>query len=335
MPDSTIPANPPWLAAYQGRHVLVTGASGFVGRWVAHLLTAGQADLWLPARNPAALAAICDAYEIRGQHVRADLSAPGAFGRLFGEVQPEITFNLAGFGVDPNERDESLAFVMNEDLIREMAEAISNGGSTNWPGLRLVHMGSGAEYGNIESALVEDGPTAPVNFYGRAKLAGTCALAAISQRTGLRATTARAFTVYGPGEHAGRLLPSLLEAKRTGEPLRLTSGEQRRDFTYVAEVAEGLLRLGALTTYVPPVVNLATGELISVRQFAACAAGCLSLPDSQLQFGALPARPDELRHGRPDVRLLRHILGWTPSLPIHEGIRATIEIESRSGRVKG
>ncbi len=335
MVESKIPAKSPWLAAYQGRRVLVTGASGFIGRWVARLLTAGQAELWLPARNPGSLAAICDAYEIRGQHLQANLSAPGIFGRLLGKVQPEITFNLAGFGVDPTERDESLALALNEDLVREMAEAISSGESSNWAGLRLVHIGSGAEYGNIESLLTEDGPAAPLNFYGRAKLAGTRALATICQRTGLRATTARAFTVYGPGEHAGRLLPSLLEAKRTCEPLRLTSGEQRRDFTYVAEVAEGLLRLGAVSSRVPPVVNLATGRLTAVREFAECVAELLGLPESQLQFGALPTRPNELRHGPPDLRLLRQILGWTPSLPIREGIRATIEFESGSGRVKG
>ncbi|NIP76477.1 MAG: NAD-dependent epimerase/dehydratase family protein, partial [Xanthomonadales bacterium] len=75
--------------------------------------------------------------------------------------------------------------------------------------------------------MAEDSVPNPTTLYGRSKLAGTLQFRRACQRTGLRGLTARLFTVYGPGEHPGRLLPSLIEAAETDEPLELTAGLQK------------------------------------------------------------------------------------------------------------
>jgi nucleoside-diphosphate-sugar epimerase len=318
---------------YRSRRVLVTGASGFVGRWVARALTDLGAELWVTGRSSSKLTAVCENYDIRGRSVVADLLEPGAFMRLYRDIRPDVTFNLAGYGVDPAERDEAVAAALNAQLVGEIAEAVAGGHQADWRGLRLVHAGSAAEYGAVDGLLTEATPTSPASMYGRTKLEGTRALSAVCDRTGVRAITARAFTVYGPGEHSGRLLPSLLGAARSGVPLPLTPGEQRRDFTYVADLAEGLLRLGALTVSVPKVMNVVTGRLTSVRAFAECAAELLGLPRSQLLFGALPARPDEVEQGPADTRGLRELLGWAPCCSVADGIRQTIRFETRVGTV--
>lgn len=310
----------------------MTGASGFIGRWVARQLSLAGAKLWLPARSASSLEAICAAYKIEGQRLQVDLSHRGAFVQLYAQVRPQVTFHLVGYGVDPTEREEASATALNERLIEEISETVAAEKGSDWPGLRLVNLGSGAEYGNLEGPLTERSEPRPLDFYGRTKLAGTRALIRICERTGLPAVTARAFTVYGPGEHPGRLLPSVLAAARSGNPVRLTSGEQRRDFTFVGDVAEGLLRLGALTSAAPAVVNLATGTLTSVREFAECAARLVGLRPAQLLFGALAARPNEVRHGLVDVGLLHTTLHWIPGYSLCEGIQATIDFESRLDR---
>lgn len=317
-----------WSAPYRGRRVLVLGASGFMGRWVARGLTAVGADLWLSGRDLPSLQAVCDTYEIQGRFLESDLAEKGAFAKLYQQSQPDVTFNLVGYGVDPSERVDSLASRLNELLVAEIAEIISLDRNRNWLGLRLVHVGSGAEYGSLPGPLTENLAPAPLSPYGQTKLAGTRALASISERTGLRAVTARLFTVYGPGEHAGRLLPCVIDAARSGVPLRLTRGDQERDFTYVGDVAEGLLRLGSLEGPVPSVLNLATGVLTSVRDFAACAAELLRVRPDQLQFGALSTRPDELRHGPVDLHLLRKVLGWVPASTVRTGVGLTIAFAS-------
>jgi nucleoside-diphosphate-sugar epimerase len=112
------------------------------------------------------------------------------------------------------------------------------------------------------------------------------------------------------------------------ETLNLTAGTQSRDFTYVEDVAEGLLRLGLGTKIEPgAVVNLATGELTSVRTFIAVAAAILKLPSANLRFGALATRPEEMQHDAISIERLRGLTGWTPSTKIEAGIRKTLLLD--------
>lgn len=315
------------LLAYQGVPVLVTGASGFIGGWVARLLSQCGAELSLVGRDAGRLRQFCEFSGVRARTIKVDLGEPGAFSLAYAEVSPAITFNLAGYGVDRTERDEALARRLNATFVREMAVVIASHAST-WPGQRMVHVGSALEYGIAKSGISEETTPQPTTLYGKSKLQGTEYLRRVCEEAGLKGITARLFTVYGPGEHASRLLPSLIRAARSGEPLALTGGEQQRDFTYVKDVAEGLLRLGLVSQTRERVVNLATGKVIPVRDFVKTAAELLGLKKDQLHFGQLPHRKEEMWHGPVDVAGLVHLLGWKPSCSVHEGISQTIACEA-------
>jgi nucleoside-diphosphate-sugar epimerase len=139
----------------------------------------------------------------------------------------------------------------------------------------------------------------------------------------VRGLTARLFTVYGAGEHCPRLLPTLLAERGSGAPIDLTDGRQRRDFTYVEDVAEGLLRLGLSRAPHGTVINLASGRLTPVRAFVDTAAGVLGLERSRLQFGALPTRAEEMRHGAVAIDRLERLVSWRPSTTVADGIART------------
>lgn len=314
-----------WLAAYRGRRVLVFGGSGFIGRWVARRLIDAGAELLLAARDPGAAAERWARCGVRGTTLQADLGRPGRAGELIRSVRPAITFNLAGYGVDPREQDEALAGRINHDLVIELVRACGGQKDPAWGGQHLVHAGSAAEYGEAGGDLSEDAGARPTSWYGRTKLAGTEAVSEASREGLLRAVAGRLFTVYGPGERTGRLLPSLIEATRSGSDIPLTAGHQRRDFTYVEEAAEGLLRLGALTGEGLGPVNLATGRLESVRGFAERAAAVLGLPPVRLRFGVLPDRPLEMSHDEVNVGRLGALSGWVPAMSIEAGVRRTLE----------
>jgi nucleoside-diphosphate-sugar epimerase len=319
--------------SYCGVNVAVLGASGFIGRHVVHTLSEGGANLSLLVRSKALAARVLGACGVRGDVFELDVRDSQAVGDLFREIRPTITFNLAAYGVDPAERDERAAWEINADLVRALLEVIAAIREPAWPGQDLVHVGSALEYGAIGGNLAEDSLPSPTTLYGRSKLAGTRLLGQCSGAYAVKSLTARLFTVYGPGEHAGRLLPSLLETARTGRPLRLTNGEQRRDFTYVEDVAEGLLRLGVARTAPGRVVNLATGSLVSVRRFAETAARILGIPRDLLRLGAVPTRPEEMAHDAVSVDRLRRIAGWVPSTTVEEGIRRTAKSVPRHARI--
>lgn len=320
---------------YKEVRVLVTGASGFIGRWVAKLLSEQDSDLWIVDKDKKRLGNVLETYSITGKPIVVDLSKQNAFRQLFKEIQPDVVFNLVGYGVSRLENDETMAWKINAELVETMAITIAKESRSNWKGLSFVHVGSGFEYGSVAGVITENVNPKPTTIYGKSKLAGTRKLQEVARLTGLRAVTARLFTVYGPGENPDRLLPSLLQTARTKEPLKLTKGEQQRDFTYVKDVAIGLLKLGLLHDFPGQVLNLATGKLISVLDFVKCAKYLLGIPSSQLLFGAIPYRKDEIWHNKVDISLLKTCVYWVPTYSIVEGIQDTIEHEiSRKKKIK-
>jgi nucleoside-diphosphate-sugar epimerase len=310
------------MGAYRGATVAVLGASGVIGRWVSRALIESGATIVLVARRTASIHPSL----VAGTHVtvrNADLASASTVREALSAIRPAIVFNLAGYGVDRNERDEEPAHAINTELPRWIVNAMAELPAKSWKGQRVVHVGSALEYGEIAGDLAEDSDPNPTTLYGRTKLAGTFALRDASAFTGVRGLTARLFTVYGAGEHRGRLLPTLLEARTHREPIPLSAGRQRRDFTYVEDVADGLLRLGALATPAPgEVVNLATGTLTEVRAFVVEAARVLGIAPERLDFGALPTRTEEMQHDPVSVRRLRVLLeNGVPDTSIAEGVR--------------
>src|SRR5262249_48350625 len=285
------------------------GAAGFIGRRVARSLCEQEAGLFLVVRDAARANRIFSTYGIRGEVVEFDLNRLEDLRNLIVRLRPSITFNLAGYGVDRSERDEADAYRINADLPQTLCETIAECRDREWMWQNLVHTGSALEYGEIGGDLSEDSQPEPTTLYGKSKLTGTQAVARCCGENGIRGVTARLFTVYGPGESEGRLGPSLMHVARTGQEIQLTDGRQRRDFTYVADVAEGLLRLGLSSAAPGEIVNLATGRLTTVRQFVEQAAGILNIPNERLLFGALPTRPEEMSHLPVAIDRLKSLTG--------------------------
>ena len=308
---------------FHRRRALVLGASGFIGYWLSRALRAQGAHVTCAVRSHEAAERLTK--EHLGQViVRRDLADLDALEEWLPALRPSVVFNLSGYGVDRGERDESTADLLNHRLVERLARVIAALPHDEWVGLRLLHAGSALEYGTTGGVLAEDSPCVPTTVYGRTKLAGTEALQRVVRETGLDAVVARLFTVYGPGEHAGRLLPSILEAARSGTPLLLSEGSQRRDFAYVEEVTEGMLRLAVSEVKPGEVVNLATGAMHSVRDFVEASAAVLRVEPALIRFGALPSRTDDMEHEGVSVSRLRACTAWAPADDITEGVVRTL-----------
>ncbi len=292
----------------QNERVIILGASGFIGRWVARAVPA-SVSIFSVVRDLAASGSLI------GTAVELDLHDSSELRKLFADIRPSVVFNLAGYGVDPLESDEKLGEELNAELPRRICDALRN-----HPESLLIHAGTALEYGAATGDLAEETKTQPTTWYGQTKLAGTETILEAS----VRSIVARLFTVYGPGEHAGRLLPSLIETSQKQKEIDLTAGTQKRDFTYVEDVAEGMIRLAELHQERNTLVNLATGKLHSVREFVETVARVLQIPQKHLHFGKLPTRESEMQHDNVSTERLRKLIQWTPSTSIEIGIRRTM-----------
>lgn len=256
--------------------VLLTGASGFVGREVVPLLLGAGAEVHALGRSLIDHAGVI--------HHPADLLA-GVDRSMVQAIGASHLLHLAwearpGFW----EASENLDWVAASiGLVRAF---VAGGGQ------RAVIAGSCAEYDWTGSGRLEEvtSPILPATLYGTAKASLHTVLAKTAPGLGLSLAWARIFFPYGPGERPERLLGSLLEAARRGSVAKVSEGLQRRDFIHVEDVAAAMVAI--LGAPVEGVLNVASGEATTVRHFVEIATQAAGSAD-RVTYGAIPTRPQE------------------------------------------
>lgn len=301
------------------RSVLVTGGNGFIGRHLVRLLLREGFSVSLLQRSP-------DCADQRCELIHVDRLGPGEIKTALAGRRFDWLFHLAGYGVRPNERDPDLMFRINVDVTQALVDFASS-----WLPRAMVIAGSGSEYklGNIDRPVTEDHALEPYKLYGASKAAGTLCAAALATAKHVPLAVCRIFGAYGPGEAKHRLLPALMRGMSTNERIPLSHGLQQRDFLYVDDVVDALLKVARELERNPQqiILNVATGRPISVRDFTELAATVLGIPPSRLGFGDIPMRPDETMLFSGDPSRLHALTGWTPTIGPSEGIRCCREFQ--------
>jgi len=237
-----------------GLKIAVTGASGFIGRYVLAELARQQVEVVAVTRDATRLAG----HGRSGRIVEMDLTAPGAdcFDRL---GRPDVLIHLAWNGL-PNYK--SLHHFETElprqyNFLKAMVDA-------GLPSLLVT--GTCFEYGMQSGALSEDIPTQPANPYGYAKDALRRQLEFLKAVKAFNLTWARLFYMYGEGQPKISLYPQLRGAVSRGErSFNMSGGNQLRDYLPIDEVARLISSL-ARHRVDAGCVNVCAGKPVSVRE---------------------------------------------------------------------
>lgn len=139
---------------------------------------------------------------------------------------------------------------------------------------------------------------------------------------GTRSNIARIFNTYGPrmALKDGRVVPAFLDQALRGEPLTVYGdGLQTRSFCYVADLVDGLVRLGSSEEHEP--VNLGNPVELTILEFAE---RIRRLMGSNLEVVFMPLPEDDPRKRRPDISKAKRVLGWEPKVSLEDGLRETI-----------
>ena len=140
----------------------------------------------------------------------------------------------------------------------------------------------------------------------------------------LEIKVARIFNTYGPRMHPndGRVVSNfIMQALRDEDITLYGDGEQTRSFCYVDDLVEGLIRLMYADGGVTGPINLGNPGEFTMRELARAVIGDIGA-QSQLIHAPLPA--DDPRQRQPDIALARHILDWTPTVPLADGLQPTV-----------
>ena len=193
---------------------------------------------------------------------------------------------------------------------------------------RVVLASSSSVYGESETLPKHEGlPPAPLSPYALHKLIGEQYAALFSRLYGLETVALRFFNVFGPRQSPGSqysgvislFTAALLEGRA---PTIYGDGEQTRDFTYVTDVARGVLQACSAPAIAGRAVNVGRGGRLSVN--ALCAA-LQRATGSCVEPRHADSRPGDVRHSQADVSLARELLGLAPAVAVEEGLRRTVE----------
>jgi UDP-glucose 4-epimerase len=188
---------------------------------------------------------------------------------------------------------------------------------------RFVQIGSSDEYGAVAAPQIEDAREAPISPYSLAKVAATHFLQMLWRTDQFPAVTLRLFLTYGPGQGERRFVPQIIKGCLEDRRFPVSEGRQLRDFCYVDDVVEGILRALEAPSVCGRVVNLASGIPVTIR--AAIERIQSLVGHGQPDFGQIPYRAGENMALWADIKLARELLGWAPQVPLEQGLARTIE----------
>ncbi|REL24183.1 NAD(P)-dependent oxidoreductase [Rhodohalobacter sp. SW132] len=292
--------------------VLVTGATGFIGRHTLKKLCDRFDHVYAVYRNES----LAVANDNLTWH-EADLLSDEETCALFEECAPTHLLHLAWYAEHGKygHSEKNIDWLTSSlHLIREFRK---NGGK------RVICAGTCFEYNLDHGTLSEtDTPLEPELIYGESKKSLYNMLSSYSELTGLSSAWGRVFYLYGPHENPGRLVSSVIRSLILNQPAKSSAGEQKKDFLHVYDVADAFVEL--LSSNLTGAVNIGSGNAIAVKDIV-IKIGAFTGKEHLVELGALPTRQNERQLIQADTQRLTHELNWHPGYTLDEGLKQTIQ----------
>ena len=340
-----------------GQTILVTGAAGFIGaNFARRLLEDGRGvtvigfdnlnDYYDVSLKESRLKDLAETAERRPENrwifLRGDLSDAAEVGRVFAEYRPGVVVNLAAQAGVRYSIDHPDAYLSSNVIgFYNILEACRR-----YPVFHLVYASSSSVYGSNKKVpySTDDMVDDPVSLYAATKKSNELFAHAYAKLYDIPTTGLRFFTVYGPAGRPDMAYFGFTDKLRRGETIKIFNyGNCRRDFTYVEDVVEGILRVtvrapekktGEDGLPIPPVrlYNIGNShpenllDFVSILQEELIRAGVLPTDydfDSHKQL--VPMQPGDVPTTYADTAPLERDTGFRPATPLREGLRRFAE----------
>ena len=302
-------------------HYLVTGGAGFIGSHLStELLRRGHkvrvADSLITGKRRN-LAHIPDVEFVEGDLADAD------FARQVAQGCDYVLHQAAIPSVPRSVKDPITSNRANVDATLNMLVAARDAGVK-----RFVFAGSSSAYGNTPTLPKhEDMPSNPLSPYALQKVVGEQYLQMFTRLYGLETVSTRYFNVFGARQDPSSPYSGVISVFATAllenrSPTIYGDGEQTRDFTYVANVVDGVLRACEAPGASGEVINVATGGRVSLNTLFRSMRDIIG---GTLEPTYVEPRQGDVRDSQADIGKAKALLGYEPIVSFEDGLEHTID----------
>lgn len=292
--------------------MLITGASGFLGKHLLQLLIKNKIEIHTIDTKPCLI----------GFQHNVSLDNINDLKNTLIQVEPDYIVHLAGISYSSN---INMYYTVNTNFAANLISAVKAWGNFNCP---MILTGSSAEYGLVDQnqlPITEDTPAKPYDHYGISKLAQTL-MGVREARDGLPLVMIRPFNIIGPGMPAHLALQSFIQQttkiiKKETEPIIKTGDlSTSRDFVDVRDVAEAIWRLLSTPSAYGEIINICTGIDTKIGDLLDRLIAMLNI-DVEIQTAPNRIKSIDIPVHFGSNEKLRNLTGFTPKTELGATLR--------------
>lgn len=304
---------------FKNLNVLVTGATGFIGSNLVRSLLQKGAKVSILKRPKSSVWRLKDILS-RIKILEADLRNKHHLQLALKNSDNRIIFHLAACV----KREPSVSLI-KENLETNVLGTINLiDCMTNWNIKSFVNTGTCDEYGDNPVPFHEKQRENPLSPYAASKVSASHYCQMLTRTTGFPIITLRPFLTYGPYQTGEMLIHNVITSCLKSLPIRVTKGQQTREFHYISDIVDGFLLAATNKKTIGEIVDLGTGEEHSVKKVVEM---IVKLTDYRLKWrlGDLTYRENEMFRFYCRGEKAKELLKWRPKTSLENGLIKTID----------
>lgn len=296
---------------FRNARIVIVGGCGFIGRHLVKRVLELGANVWIINRG------VCHRMNFPGlpsnrlRILKFSVSNEIKLQQLFLKIKPHFIFNLAA--MLNRDKDLSIFHELLDTHVIGVKNIINAILKSSFPS-RLIQIGT------VNESAGEKLPSPYVltKFYATKLTKYAC------EEFGLDAIIVRFPLVYGPGQRNGMLVPDLITSCLNKKDFWMTSGKQSRDFIFVEDAVEGMIKASQKPELKGEILHLGSGEPVAVRKVATIINKLLGNP-IKIFFGQISTRSAEDKKYVNSIKKAQKTLSWSPKISLIVGLKKTIE----------